>query len=111
MRLDRAAIDGFRNLNAFEITFDKRRLTTVVIGENGSGKSNLIEALVEIFRAADLNTNVHFRFEVEYRLGDNKVSLSNLTGSIVARFNDKDWARSVFEERRADILPDMVFGY
>ncbi len=111
MRLDRASIDGFRNLNAFEITFDKRRLTTVVIGENGSGKSNLIEALVEIFRAADLNTNVHFRFEVEYRLAANKVSLSNLTGVIVARFNGKDWARSVFDERRADILPDMVFGY
>lgn len=111
MRLDRAEIDGFRNLDAFEIKFDKRRLTTVVIGENGSGKSNLIEALVAIFRAADLNSNVHFTFEVNYRLGGRNITLSNKSGNVVATLNGKELTKSAFEERRADVLPDMVFGY
>jgi predicted ATPase len=111
MRLDRAEIDGFRNLNDFEIDFDERRLTTVVIGENASGKSNLIEALVEIFRAADLGLNVHFRFEVEYRLSGRKIKLSNKSGAIVAYFEGKQLPKATFDERRTDVLPDMVFGY
>ncbi|WP_217578090.1 AAA family ATPase [Mesorhizobium sp. GbtcB19] len=111
MRLDRAEIYGFRNLDAFEITFDKRRLTTVVIGENASGKSNLIEALVEIFRAADLGVNVHFQFEVEYRLSGRKVKLSNKNGTIAATLDGKELTKTALDDRRADVLPDMIFGY
>ena len=47
MRLLRVYIDGYRNLKNVEVDFDKDSLTTVVIGENGSGKSNLIEAIAE----------------------------------------------------------------
>jgi len=111
MRLDKARIDGFRNLDDFEVDFDKRRLTTVVIGENASGKSNLIEALVEIFRAADLGLNVHFRFEVEYRLSGRNIKLSNKSGAIVAELDGKQLSKVIFEERRTDVLPDMIFGY
>ena len=41
MRLDRVWIDGFRNLKDVSVDFDETRLTTVVIGQNGAGKSNL----------------------------------------------------------------------
>ena len=54
MRLLRVYIDGYRNLKNVTVDFDKDSLTTVMIGENGSGKSNLIEAIVEVFRAYDL---------------------------------------------------------
>ncbi|MFN7305773.1 MAG: AAA family ATPase, partial [Acetobacteraceae bacterium] len=54
MRLDRLWVDGLRNLRDFTIDFDDGRLTTVVIGQNGSGKSNLIEAIATIFRDFDL---------------------------------------------------------
>jgi predicted ATPase len=111
MRLDKAKIDGFRNLNNFEINFDERRLTTVVIGENASGKSNLIEALVEIFRAADLGLNVHFRFEVQYRLSGRNIRVSNETGIIVAEIDGRQLSKTAFDDRRADVLPDMIFGY
>ena len=56
MRIDRVFIDGFRNLRAVEADFDENCLTSVIIGENGSGKSNLIEAIVEVFRHVDLPT-------------------------------------------------------
>ena len=49
MRLDRLSIPNYRNLRSFEIDFDESQSTTVLIGRNGSGKSNLIEAIVEIF--------------------------------------------------------------
>ena len=50
MKLDRLSIPNYRNLRSFEIDFDELQPTTVLIGRNGSGKSYLIEAIVEIFR-------------------------------------------------------------
>jgi AAA15 family ATPase/GTPase len=42
-----------KNLNGVEVDFDENQLMTVVIGENGTGKSNLIEALVRIVSDID----------------------------------------------------------
>jgi recombinational DNA repair ATPase RecF len=55
MRLDHVYIDGFKNLKGVDIDFDEERLTTVVIGQNGAGKSNLIEAITDVFRFVDMN--------------------------------------------------------
>ena len=38
MRLKRLKIDGFKNLNNFELDFTEKDGTTVLIGNNGSGK-------------------------------------------------------------------------
>jgi predicted ATP-binding protein involved in virulence len=53
MRLDHVYIDGFKNLKGVDIDFDEERLTTVVIDQNGAGKSNLIEAITDVFRFVD----------------------------------------------------------
>ena len=68
MRLLRVYIDGYRNLKNVTVDFDKGSLTTVVIGENGSGKSNLIEAIVEVFRAWSLGNQKQliFRYSIFY---------------------------------------------
>ncbi len=68
MRLLRVHIDGYRNLKNVTVDFDKDSLTTVVIGENGSGKSNLIEAIVEVFRAWSLGAQkeLKFRYSIFY---------------------------------------------
>lgn len=52
MRLDYLKIDRFKNLNEFEVDFEEAcdEPVTVLLGRNGSGKSNLFEALVIIFR-------------------------------------------------------------
>ena len=57
MRLDKVSIDGFKNLRRLELDFDERQLTTVLIGQNGAGKSNLIEAITQVFRWVDLRRN------------------------------------------------------
>jgi predicted ATPase len=112
MRLDRAYIDGFRNLKNFEIDFDEKRLTTVVIGQNGAGKSNLIEALVEVFRSVDLNRDApHYRYEIDYRISGRKVKLSNLSKGPTVSVDGKTLSRKMFNARKAEIFPDLVFGY
>ena len=81
MRLDHVYIDGFKNLRGVDIDFDEERLTTVVIGQNGAGKSNLIEAITDVFRFVDINRGEpRFRYEIDYRIGARKVRLSNREG-------------------------------
>jgi predicted ATP-dependent endonuclease of OLD family len=46
-------IGAFKNLRNFSIDFSQK-LTTVLLGYNGTGKSNLLEALIIIFRDLDL---------------------------------------------------------
>src|SRR5690349_10047853 len=90
MRLDRVYIDGFKNLNKVEADFDEQRLTTVIIGENGAGKSNLLEAIVDVFRFVDLDRGrPRYRYEIDYRIDGHSVRLSNLSGqaAIVADGN------------------------
>ena len=77
MRLLRVYIDGYRNLKNVMVDFDKDSLTTVVIGENGSGKSNLIEAIVEVFRAWTLGVQkeLRFKYSIFYSLRGIKIQI------------------------------------
>ncbi len=59
----------FKNLENIRINFDENHLMTVVIGGNGSGKSNVLEALVCIFRNLDLGEAPDFAYEMKYKLG------------------------------------------
>jgi len=112
MRLDRVFIDGFKNLHDFEIDFDETTLTTVVIGQNGSGKSNLLEAITDIFRFADLNRDPpRFNYEVDYKINGHKIRLSNKSGKPTIQANEKVLSRKGFEEKREQYFPDLIFGY
>ena len=77
MRLDKLTIGSendspnhqFKNLKNVTIDFDQDHWVTVVIGWNGTGKSNVLEALAIIFR--DLiakKRSPEFAFQLEYRM-------------------------------------------
>jgi recombinational DNA repair ATPase RecF len=55
-----------RNLRNFEIKFDETQPTTVFLGRNGLGKSNLIEAIVRIFRDLELGSHPSFAYQIRY---------------------------------------------
>lgn len=66
MRVDKLYIEEFKNLKDFHIDFCEQKLTSVLIGRNGSGKSNVIEALVIIFRDLDLKNSPSFGYKINY---------------------------------------------
>ncbi len=71
MKVDKLHIRSrFKNLENVKVDFDEDHLMTVVVGRNGSGKSNVLEALVAIFRNLDLGEAPPFSYELVYRLGE-----------------------------------------
>lgn len=70
MKVDKLHIRSqFKNLEDVTVDFDEHNLMTVVVGRNGSGKSNVLEALVAIFRNLDLGEAPPFSYQLIYRLG------------------------------------------
>jgi recombinational DNA repair ATPase RecF len=57
MRIHKVYIEDFKNLKQFEINFDSNEMNTVLLGQNATGKSNFIEALILIFKYLDLEKN------------------------------------------------------
>lgn len=49
MRIKRVFIGDYKNLKHFSLDFETESFIDVFVGKNGSGKSNFLEALVEIF--------------------------------------------------------------
>ena len=73
MRLKSVYISQYKNLRNFDLAFDGNSFIDVFVGKNGTGKSNLFEALIEIFRhlyeydndKAELDFNYRISFEID----------------------------------------------
>lgn len=50
MRLKSVYLSQYKNLRNVDLAFDGNSFIDVFVGKNGTGKSNLFEALIEIFR-------------------------------------------------------------
>lgn len=116
MRLDRLKIENFKNLKDLEIDFDEKSLTTVLVGQNGTGKSNLIEALVIIFRDLDLNENPSFSYFLEYECRGHRVTIdadpdrSNKKVEVTVNGKPIPYSKMSSDVGRK-YLPSNVFGY
>lgn len=58
MRLDWFWISDYKNLKDVTVDFDQAQWVTLVIGWNGTGKSNVLEALAILFRDLVMGENV-----------------------------------------------------
>lgn len=68
MRLKSVFISQYKNLKDFTLSFDGTSFIDVFVGKNGSGKSNLFEALIEIFRHLDQLSRADNDIAFDYRL-------------------------------------------
>lgn len=111
MRLLRLRIVEYKNLKNVEIDFDRNILTTVIIGQNGSGKSYLMEAIVLIFRNVDLQAAPPFDFEMDYVIDGNPIHIASERNIWSFAVKGVKISRSDFRDRRMELLPDTVFAY
>lgn len=72
MRLKSIFISQYKNLRNFKMNFDGTSFIDVFVGRNGSGKSNLFEALIEIFRHLDQlgrpGNDITFDYSLSYEI-------------------------------------------
>lgn len=121
MRLDSLYISEFRNLSEFRINFDKGSFTTAILGRNGTGKSNLLEALIIIFRDLILDKPPAFSYELTYECRGKEVHVeANPQRDRAAerlKFEVRDEKKPEANFRRIpkaewlDYLPSYIFGY
>ena len=58
------------------IDFDEASPMTVLVGRNGTGKSNILEALTIIFRDLDLEVSTpQFNYELEYTCRGHRITV------------------------------------
>ncbi|MCK9295924.1 MAG: AAA family ATPase [Desulfobulbaceae bacterium] len=77
MRLDHFWIGEYKNLKDVTVDFDEDHWVTVVIGWNGTGKSNVLEALATLFRDLVMGQNLagvknkpSFPYRLRYKMQD-----------------------------------------
>lgn len=122
MHLDSVTIGHFKNLRDLHIEFDETSPYTVLVGENGAGKSNLIEALTAIFRHLDLDEKAPFEYVLRYQCRGHVIDVRASRGE-TPRISSKsqhdhdfrDLPRRQFlaedDAGRPLYRPAFVFGY
>jgi predicted ATPase len=128
VQLQRIRIGAFRNLDGLEIVFNthfdpstdnapdaalKPIRSHALIGENGTGKSNLIEALITIFRDIDLDRDAAFDYELDYSMRDHTVQIK---ADLVRQRRPFVWVDEKPETqgyllRNRELLPSHIFAY
>ena len=128
MQLQRIRISAFRNLRDLDIAFDSHLQPTAgisadappksirshaLIGQNGIGKSNLIEALITIFRDVDLDREAAFDYTLEYSIRGHAVRVE---ADKVKQKRPFVWVDGEAESqgyllKNRELLPAHIFAY
>lgn len=104
MRIDRLALPSYRNLTDFEVDFDDTSNRQVIVGRNGVGKSNLLEALTQIFRDLDLEEDSGFEYRIEYLCNEHFVRID--CSRPIAEHSDATKPMCVSFKRKYSIAPE-----
>jgi len=106
MRLQRLKINTrFKNLEDFEIDFSNKEGITVLIGNNGSGKSNILEAISSVFAGLYNNSrNPSFEYELSYTKDTYNVEVKFEGGNYETKVN------GVITLLRPEHLPNQIIA-
>lgn len=123
MQLQRIRIPAFRNLRELDIVFASHLQSAsgadanvqvkpirshALIGQNGIGKSNLIEVLITIFRDVDLDREAAFDYTLEYTIRGHAVRIEADTAKQKRPFVWVDGDRVNQEYLSKNDAPDKV---
>ena len=106
MKIHSIYIDGYKNLVNVEIHMPEEYPVAAIIGNNGSGKSNILEALTLVFSSVYNEKSVNFRYKICYSIYNDSFEISNLDGEKFLKNGKR-----VLKKDRRNSLPRGIFLY
>ena len=112
MHLQSLKIKSFRNLEDIAITFDEKFTSHAIIGQNGSGKSNLLEAIITIFRDLDLQNPASLSYEMNYLIRGHEIVIKANPGKPPEiSIDGENKSARYLREHDKEYLPSHIFAY
>ncbi|MGN0213847.1 MAG: ATP-dependent nuclease [Muribaculaceae bacterium] len=84
MKINYLHIDKYKNIQNYDFDFSKNTGYIALIGENGSGKSNLLEAISIIFSCLYNEQNAPFNYKIDYDLDGESQIIESKEGRIIS---------------------------
>jgi len=119
MRIDTVYIKDYKNLIEFNIDLNEGEMKTVLLGQNATGKSNFLEALILIFKHLDLSNDskrqfTSFDYHIVYRIGSFTVDIKQEQSKYIILVNSeniKSLKDFFSKEGKQKYQPKYVFTY
>ena len=112
MRINKLRVTRFKNLSDLAVDFDEQSPTTILVGRNGTGKSNLLEALTIIFRDLDLGADPAFDYVLDYVCRNRRVMVESSQHHTTVKVDGQNISpKQLAQTEGKKYLPSYVFGY
>lgn len=118
MRIDSVYIKEYKNLKDFSIDLDESEMKTVLLGQNATGKSNFLEALILIFKYLDLSTETKrdaptFDYKIAYKIKGHSIEITCVSKTYTIAVNrEAPTLKSFFSSKgKSEYQPKYVFTY
>lgn len=116
MKLERLWVKHFKNLRDCEIAFPNPRLLNAVIGGNGSGKSNVVEAILHILIGVYFRRPPPFDFCIAFEAQGRRITLKGESRRLSAIVDGENKPLTFFAERLRDgaaqvYYPELTLVY
>lgn len=118
MDLKYVRIRGYKNLIDTTIEFQASETPLTIIGNNGTGKSNLIEALLHIFVGLYYDQPLEFNFELRYTAHNKSIEVTKSVEAdgFTVKVDGSPWSNAQFNRRlrnpdKMPPFPSQIFTY
>ncbi|MEP0936524.1 MAG: AAA family ATPase [Cyclobacteriaceae bacterium] len=126
MKIKKLWVSEYKNLKNLEFEFKDGKLISLLVGQNGFGKSNLIEILTMIFRSLFEHTSLKkakewseennmLEYEIEYSCKRKHLKISGKYQSFeIEQKTEESFTKlnfTEFSKSRKEYLPDYILGY
>lgn len=111
-KLKKLNIRGYKNISNLDIDFSEKNGTTVLIGQNGCGKSNVLEAISSIFAGLYKNRfhKPDFEYTINYEINGYDIEI-DLTKSVYSiKVNGATWSKTAFQHSVNHFLPKKTIA-
>ena len=109
MKLKYLWVDSYKNLHNCRITFPHHFLLNAIIGSNGSGKSNLIEAILHILIGVYFKKSPPFDFEFQFEAQNRQVTLAGKKRRLSVFVDGEQKPIKYFADRLRDGMSQVYY--